>query len=62
MSITKAILTLKEVKPKRRARREDWSDIDPADMDPDTGRPYEDYSSPSIEPHPFGGGISAGDY
>lgn len=61
MSIKSAILTLKEVKP-RRQRREDWSDIDPSDIDPDTGAPCEDYSSPCIEPHPFGGGINAGDY
>jgi hypothetical protein len=61
MTIKTAILTLKPVARKRR-RRSDYSDIDPQDIDPDTGRPYEGYSSPCIEPHPFGGGISAGDY
>lgn len=60
MSIKAAILTLSEV-PKRKRRR-DYSDIDPQDIDPDTGEPYDNYSSPCIEPHPFGGGILAGDY
>jgi hypothetical protein len=36
--------------------------MDPADLDPMTGEPVEGYSSPCIEPHPFGGGINAGDY
>lgn len=49
-------------KPRRRRGRRDWSHIDPSDIDPDTNEPYPDYSSPSIEPHPFGGGISAKDY
>jgi hypothetical protein len=61
MTIKTAILTLKPVKRERR-RRADYSDIDPGDIDPDTGEPYEGYSSPCVEPHPFGGGISAGDY
>jgi hypothetical protein len=61
MTIKAAILTLKEAKP-RRQRRPDYSDMDPADLDPMTGEPAEGYSSPCIEPHPFGGGISAGDY
>lgn len=26
-----------------------YSDIDPQDMDPDTGRPYSNYSSPSLD-------------
>lgn len=26
-----------------------WNDIDPQDIDPDTGRPYAGYSSPSID-------------
>lgn len=60
MTIKTAILTLKEV-PKRKRRR-DFSHIDPSDIDPDTNEPYENYESPCIEPHPFGGGISAGDY
>ncbi len=59
MSIKTAILTLKPVQRKR--RRADFSDIDPQDLTED-GVPHEGYSSPSIEPHPFGGGISAGDY
>lgn len=59
MTIKSAILTLKEKKrPKRHA---DYSHIDPQDMT-EEGVPYEGYSSPCIEPHPFGGGISAGDY
>ncbi len=60
MTIKTAILTLKPVERKRR-RRADYSDIDPADLNED-GTPCEGYSSPCIEPHPFGGGISAGDY
>lgn len=59
MSIKSAILTLKPV-PKRQ-RRSDYSDIDPQDLT-EEGVPYEGYSSPCIELHPFGGGISAGDY
>lgn len=47
---------------KRTKRRARYDDIDPQDIDPNTGAPYEGYSSPCIEPHPFGGGISAGDY
>lgn len=60
MSIKSAILTLKAV-PKR-GRRHSYDDIPPEHIDPETNEPYEDYSSPCIEPHPFGGGISAGDY
>lgn len=60
MSIKTAIMTLKP-KP-RKVRRPDYSDIDPQDIDPATGEPYEGYSSPCIEPHPFGGGISAAEY
>jgi hypothetical protein len=60
MSIKAAILTLKPAK--RRVRQPDYSDIDPRDLDPETGAPCEGYESPCIEPHPFGGGISAGDY
>lgn len=60
MSIKTAILTLKEV-PKRKKRAPDYSHMDPQDLTED-GVPYDDYSSPCIEPHPFGGGISAGDY
>lgn len=26
-----------------------YSDIDPMDIDPDTGRPYSNYSSPSLD-------------
>jgi hypothetical protein len=26
-----------------------WDDIDPQDIDPDTGRPYAGYSSPSLD-------------
>lgn len=26
-----------------------YSDIDPGDIDPDTGRPYSNYSSPSLD-------------
>lgn len=26
-----------------------YSDIDPMDIDPDTGRPYANYSSPSLD-------------
>ena len=26
-----------------------YSDIDPMDLDPDTGRPYVNYSSPSLD-------------
>lgn len=26
-----------------------YSDIDPMDIDPDTGRPYAGYSSPSLD-------------
>lgn len=26
-----------------------YSDIDPQDIDPDTGRPYSNYSSPSLD-------------
>lgn len=26
-----------------------YSDIDPMDLDPDTGRPYANYSSPSLD-------------
>ena len=26
-----------------------YADIDPQDIDPDTGRPYSNYSSPSID-------------
>jgi hypothetical protein len=58
--IAAAIMTL-QPKGKRR-RSPDDSDIDPADLDPITGEPVEGYESPCIEPHPFGGGISAGDY
>jgi hypothetical protein len=61
MSIKSAILTLKEVTPPKRKRRRDYSDIDPQDLDPNTGEPCDGYSSPCIEPHPFGGGISARD-
>jgi hypothetical protein len=46
-------------KPKRRS---DYRDIDPSDIDPDTNELYANYSSPCIEPHPFGGGIKASDY
>lgn len=60
MSIKSAILTLKAV-PKAR-RRHQFDDIDPQDIDPETNEPYDNYSSPCIEPHPFGGGINAGDY
>lgn len=60
MTIKSAILTLKEV-PKRKRARHQYTDIDPQDLQED-GTPYPDYSSPCIEPHPFGGGISAGDY
>lgn len=60
MSIKAAILTLKEAKPRRR-RQPDYSHFDPADLT-EEGVPHDDYSSPSIEPHPFGGGIPAGDY
>lgn len=59
MSIRTAILSLK-AKPRR--RRVDYRDIDPSDIDPDTNEPYDNYESPCIEPHPFGGGISAADY
>lgn len=59
MTIKDAILTLKPVKRVRRAQ--DNSNIDPSDLD-ENGELYENYSSPCIEPHPFGGGISAGDY
>jgi hypothetical protein len=60
MTIKSAILTLREV-PKRKRRAPDYSHIDPQDLD-ENGELYEGYSSPCIEPHPFGGGISAGDY
>lgn len=43
-------------------QRDRFEGVDPGDIDPATGAPYEDYSSPCIEPHPFGGGIKAGDY
>lgn len=59
MSIKCAILTLKPVERKR--RRADYRDIDPQDLTED-GVPHKDYSSPCIELHPFGGGISAEDY
>lgn len=59
MSIKTAILTLKEV-PKRKRQR-NLSHVNPQDLD-ENGELYEGYSSPYIEPHPFGGGISAGDY
>lgn len=61
MSIKSAILTLKEAAPKRRRRERDYREIDPQDLT-EEGVPYDDYSSPCIEPHPFGGGINAGDY
>lgn len=53
-----------EAKParRRRGRAADYSHIDPAHIDPDTGAPYDNYETESIEPHPFGGGILAGDY
>lgn len=60
MSIKTAILTLKEA-PKRNRRQHRFDDIDPSDLQED-GTPYPNYESPCIEPHPFGGGISAGDY
>lgn len=61
MSIKSAILTLKEA-PKRKRRQPEYRDyIDPQDLD-ENGVPYEGYSSPCIEPHPFGGGILAVDY
>lgn len=60
MSIKSAILTLKAA-PKKR-RRHAYDDIDPSDIDPETNEPYDNYESPCIEPHPFGGGINAGDY
>lgn len=59
MTIKAAILTIKPVK--REKRRPDYPHIDPQDLNED-GDLYEGYSSPCIEPHPFGGGISAGDY
>ncbi len=47
MSIKAAILTLK---PARKIKRRDpYRDIDPNDIDPATGRPYSNYSSPSLE-------------
>jgi hypothetical protein len=55
----KAIFTLKEAT--KRKRHADYSHMDPADLT-EEGVPYDDYSSPCIEPHPFGGGIRAGDY
>lgn len=61
MTIKTAILTLREA-PTKRSRRHQFDDIPPEHIDPETNEPYPDYESPSIEPHPFGGGISAGDY
>jgi hypothetical protein len=46
---------------RRRRNRADYSHMDPADLT-EEGVPHPDYSSPSIEDHPFGGGTSAGDY
>ncbi len=56
----RAILSLNEVPKHQRWRN--WSYVDPSDIDPDTNEPYDNYESLCIEPHPFGGGISAGDY
>lgn len=47
---------------RRRAQAERYDGVDPSDIDPETGAPYDNYSSPCIEPHPFGGGIPAGEY
>lgn len=53
MSIRDAILTLKSAKKK--VRRNDYPDIDPRDINPETGRPYAGYSSPSLPEHgPWG--------
>lgn len=63
MSLHITSITGPDDRPKRnRARADRYADIDPQDIDPNTGAPYEDYSSPCIEPHPFGGGMSAEDY
>lgn len=66
MAITiTSVTTPEERRRQRRAAaraRDPYEGIDPGDINPDTNRPYDDYSSPAIEPHPFGGGISAGDY